>query len=309
MAARESREAGRSPGQGANVNNTAKPAPLRVLVIEDEQAARAAMERFLAFCGYSVGSAATAREALEQAERRPPDVLVCDWKLNGVAARDAVPADGVATAARLQRRFGSEVILITAYRLGELKAEARKARVQVHAFYRKPLSLGSLARRSRGCPRAADGANFTIAAQKLQPAAANRYQKATPAPWHETCSIPGYRSRATGDIRMTGDPYGTVGPEPDPVKGTPRDAPVTEHAAEAAHEAVDRVADRVARAEGRVRDKAAAGEQHLRMKGAEARASTERIVDQVRQYAQENPLAAAGIAFAAGLVVSRMLSR
>ena len=109
---------------------------------------------------------------------------------------------------------------------------------------------------------------------------------------------------------MAGDPYGTVGPEPDPVEGPQRtDAPTTEHAAEAAHEAVDRVADTVARAEGRVREKAAAGEQHLRMKSAEARASTERIVDQVRQYAQENPLAAAGIAFAAGLVVSRMLSR
>ena len=118
---------------------------LRVLVIEDEQAARAAMERFLAYCGYSVGAAASASEALEQAERQPPDVLVCDWKLNGAGSRDVMPADGVATAARLQRRFGSEVILVTAYRLGELKAEARKARVQVRAFYRKPLSLSSLA--------------------------------------------------------------------------------------------------------------------------------------------------------------------
>lgn len=109
---------------------------------------------------------------------------------------------------------------------------------------------------------------------------------------------------------MAGDPYGTAGPAPDPIKGAPRThAPVTEHAAEAAHETVDRVADTVARAEGQVREKAAAGEERLRMKSAEARASTERLADQVRQYARENPLAAAGIAFAAGLVVSRMLSR
>lgn len=127
------------------MNDTVKLAALRVLVIEDEQPARAAMERFLAYCGYSVGSAASANEAVTQAERQPPDVLVCDWKLNGAAGRDPGPADGVATAARLQRRFGSQVILITAYRLGELKAEARRARVQVRAFYRKPLSLGSLA--------------------------------------------------------------------------------------------------------------------------------------------------------------------
>lgn len=108
---------------------------------------------------------------------------------------------------------------------------------------------------------------------------------------------------------MAADPYGTAGPEPDPIKGNPSDAPATEHMAEAAHEAVDRVAEKVARAEGHVREKAAAGEEHIRMKGAEARASTERVIDQVRQYTRENPLTAAGIAFAAGLVVSRMLSR
>lgn len=107
---------------------------------------------------------------------------------------------------------------------------------------------------------------------------------------------------------MNADPEGTSG-RPDPLKGSSADAPTTEHIADTAHETVDRVADRVAQAEGRVRERAAAGEQQLRMKSAEARANTERAVDQVRQYAQENPLAAAGMAFAAGLLVSRMLSR
>ena len=86
-------------------------------------------------------------------------------------------------------------------------------------------------------------------------------------------------------------------------------SPTTEHVADVAHGAVDRVADNAAKAEERIREKAAAGEQQLREKTAEARASTERAVDHVRQYTQENPLAAAAIAFAAGLIVSRILSR
>jgi ElaB/YqjD/DUF883 family membrane-anchored ribosome-binding protein len=109
---------------------------------------------------------------------------------------------------------------------------------------------------------------------------------------------------------MNVDPGGT--PESaEPLKGNARigDAPATERVAGAAHETVDRVAEKMARAEGTVREKTAAGEQQVRMKSAEARATTERAVDHLRQYAQENPLAAAGIAFAAGMVISRMLSR
>jgi ElaB/YqjD/DUF883 family membrane-anchored ribosome-binding protein len=86
-------------------------------------------------------------------------------------------------------------------------------------------------------------------------------------------------------------------------------SPTTEHIADAAHGAVDRVADNAAKAEERLREKAAAGERQLREKTAEAKLTTERAVDHVRQYTQDNPLAAAAIAFAAGLVVSRILSR
>lgn len=81
----------------------------------------------------------------------------------------------------------------------------------------------------------------------------------------------------------------------------------TDQVAEAAHEAVDRAADSVAKAEERIRSKAADTERQLREKSTEARATTERAIDQMRQYTQEKPLAAAAIAFAAGLVVSRLL--
>jgi ElaB/YqjD/DUF883 family membrane-anchored ribosome-binding protein len=86
-------------------------------------------------------------------------------------------------------------------------------------------------------------------------------------------------------------------------------APTTDTVADAAHDAVDRAAESVAKAEERIREKAAASERHLRDKSVEARVTTERAIDHVRQYTQEKPLAAAAIAFAAGLVVSRLLSR
>ena len=85
--------------------------------------------------------------------------------------------------------------------------------------------------------------------------------------------------------------------------------PTTDTVADAAHGAVERAADSVAKAEERIREKASASERQLREKSAEARASTERVIDHIRQYTQEKPLAAAAIAFAAGLVVSRILSR
>lgn len=83
----------------------------------------------------------------------------------------------------------------------------------------------------------------------------------------------------------------------------------TEQVASAAHGAVDRAAETAARAEERLREAAAAGEQQLREKGEEVRVTAERALDHVRQYTRDNPFAAAGIAFAAGMILSRLMSR
>jgi ElaB/YqjD/DUF883 family membrane-anchored ribosome-binding protein len=104
-----------------------------------------------------------------------------------------------------------------------------------------------------------------------------------------------------------------MGPDTPP-PGARRDARstesrATEQAAGVAHSAVDRAADTAARAEERIREAAASGEQRLREKGEEARVSAERAMDHVREYTKENPLAAAGIAFAAGVILSRLMSR
>lgn len=115
-----------------------KPDATRILVVEDEQNARDAVQRFLQFRGHDVAVAATVQDALDRAAQCPPDVLVCDWKLDG-------DADGVDMAATLQRRFDMAVILVTAHRIEDLKRKARTSGLCVSAYRRKPLSLAGLA--------------------------------------------------------------------------------------------------------------------------------------------------------------------
>lgn len=94
-----------------------------------------------------------------------------------------------------------------------------------------------------------------------------------------------------------------------PGPGQETEQRVTDSVARAAHEAVDRVAGTAGRAEERVRRMASDSEEQLREKSAEARESTEQVLEQFRQYTRDNPLTAAGIAFVAGICVSRLLSR
>lgn len=84
---------------------------------------------------------------------------------------------------------------------------------------------------------------------------------------------------------------------------------VTENVARAAHDAVDRAAGPAGRAEERVRRMASEGEERLRERSSEARETTEQALEQFRRYTRENPLASAGIAFVAGVCLSRLLSR
>lgn len=110
----------------------------RVLVVEDEPTAREAVRLFLKFRGHDVSVAATAQEALEQAGRFEPQVLVCDWQLDS-------GADGVDIAHSLQTQYDLAVIMVTAHRLEALKEKVRRFAVDVSAYRRKPVSLASLA--------------------------------------------------------------------------------------------------------------------------------------------------------------------
>lgn len=111
-------------------------------------------------------------------------------------------------------------------------------------------------------------------------------------------------------MNATSETPRSPGPDVDPANGAAASRPRgTQKAASAAHEAVDRAADSAGKAEERLREAAATGEQRLRETGEEARVRAERAMDHVREYTKENPLAAAGIAFAAGVIFSRLFSR
>lgn len=131
MAIPERQVAAFTRGTGA-----AEEGALRILIVEDEAAARIATRRYLQYRGYRVEAAGTAEEAVSLARELKPDVLICDWKLDG-------PRDGIEVARELQGRYGLEVIFVTAYAQNDLRKYA--AGLRTLGCLRKPISLGTLA--------------------------------------------------------------------------------------------------------------------------------------------------------------------
>ena len=75
------------------------------------------------------------------------------------------------------------------------------------------------------------------------------------------------------------------------------------------HETVDRVADKAHQAEASLREQAAGVEGRMREMGAKVSESAHDGTEQLRNYVRENPVTSAGIAFAAGFVISAILRR
>jgi ElaB/YqjD/DUF883 family membrane-anchored ribosome-binding protein len=76
-----------------------------------------------------------------------------------------------------------------------------------------------------------------------------------------------------------------------------------------AHETVDRVAESANYAEKEVRNAAGRAAEHAREMQEQAIAAAEENVQKARSYIEENPLMSAGIAFAAGVIISALLRR
>ena len=110
--------------------------PLRVLIVEDNAVARIATHRYLQFQGYSVAAAASAEEAVRMGRELHPDVVICDWKLNG-------QHDGVDVARLLCSEQEVEIIFVTACPPTELRAHAPD--LCDADCLRKPISLDALA--------------------------------------------------------------------------------------------------------------------------------------------------------------------
>ena len=86
-------------------------------------------------------------------------------------------------------------------------------------------------------------------------------------------------------------------------------SPVTTKASEAAHHAVDAVTEKAAAAEDSLRKTAATSQHSLAQKQDEIKQQLQHSYSKSREFAAQNPLATAGIAFAAGVVLTALLRR
>jgi len=86
-------------------------------------------------------------------------------------------------------------------------------------------------------------------------------------------------------------------------------ARTTEQLRSAAHETIDRVAQAATGAEQRIRETAAEAAERAHRTQAQAGDAIDRGVAELKGYVKTNPIATAGIAFAAGVIVSSLLRR
>ena len=86
-------------------------------------------------------------------------------------------------------------------------------------------------------------------------------------------------------------------------------SPVTEKASAAAHHAVDAMAVKAATAEDSLRKTAASSQETLAHKQEEIKQQLQSSYSKTRELAAQNPLATAGIAFAAGALLTALLRR
>ena len=92
-------------------------------------------------------------------------------------------------------------------------------------------------------------------------------------------------------------------------KAQTTDAPLTEKATSAAHDAVDALSTKAATAESSVRKGASSSAEALSEKQLIAREKLSECKAKTRAFASENPLATAGIAFAAGMLITSLFRR
>lgn len=118
------------------MDGSVRPGGLRVLVVEDEDAARIATRRYLQHCGHEVAAAGSVTEAMDLARELRPEVVVCDWKLSG-------RRDGADVARVLQREYGAAIVFVTAYALNDLRRDIED--LGSVDCLRKPISLNALA--------------------------------------------------------------------------------------------------------------------------------------------------------------------
>jgi two-component system, NtrC family, response regulator HydG len=122
-----------------STETTIKPQTAFVLVVEDEEAHGEAIAEGLRRAGHACHVVASASEAIESIRRRPPDVVVTDYRLAGDEGPTGLDILREAKKASPE----CEVILITAYGSEQLAREALGGDGQTRAFdyLTKPVDL------------------------------------------------------------------------------------------------------------------------------------------------------------------------
>src|SRR5687767_13620025 len=83
--------------------------PLRILIVEDERVISTDIRRRLSRMGHAVvGIAASGEEAIEDAQRLQPDLVLMDVRLRG-------HMDGIEAAQHIRAQFEIPVIFMSAY--------------------------------------------------------------------------------------------------------------------------------------------------------------------------------------------------
>ncbi len=107
----------------------------RVLVVEDDQSARVALEKLLRGAGYAVDTAEDGVAALERAAEAPPDVVVTDLKMPRM--------DGMELLKQLRER-DRELPVIVATSLQDLSSGVAAMRAGAEDYLAKPIDFDGL---------------------------------------------------------------------------------------------------------------------------------------------------------------------
>lgn len=114
---------------------TTEQSPRRILVVDDEPAARTGLERILGGEGYLATSAANGEEAIEVAKREAFDAVVTDLRMPGIS--------GIELIAEL-RELSPHVPVVVATAFGDVQSAVQAMRAGADDYVTKPVDLDSL---------------------------------------------------------------------------------------------------------------------------------------------------------------------
>ncbi len=117
---------------------------LRVLVVDDNEAAREVLSNMVRGMGFEVDVAVDGEEALRlfawaDRHRRPYQLVLMDWKMPGM--------DGIETVSRMRAQAEdavAAVVMVTAYSRDEAMNEARQREVTLSQVLTKPVTASAL---------------------------------------------------------------------------------------------------------------------------------------------------------------------